>query len=81
MPLLKEDRLGPAEPPGGHDFVIPVGSFDEADRDRRAPAFDPFQQQPQLGLGLRLIGLDHDADVGPVAKLGLVEDPAKRARS
>ena len=78
LPLLKEDRLGPAEPPGGQDLVVPVGSLDQPDRDRRAPRFDPLQQHAQLGLGLRLIGLDHDADIGPVAELGLGKNPAEK---
>ena len=78
LPFLKEDRLGPAEPPGGQDLVVPVGPLDQPDRDRRAPRFDPLQQRTQLGLGLRLIGLDHDADIRPVAELGLGKNPPEK---
>ena len=34
LPLLQEHRLGPAQPPGGQDLVVPVGPLDQPDRDR-----------------------------------------------
>ena len=78
LPLLQVDRLGPAEPPGAQDLVIPVRPLDQPDRDRRPAALDPVAEHPQLGLGLGVIGLDHDPDVGPVAELGLGEHPAEQ---
>ena len=71
------DRLGPAQPPGGQDLVVPVRPLHQPDRDRRPARLDPVAEHPQLGLGLGVIGLHDDADVGPVAELGLREDPAE----
>ena len=78
LPLLEIDRLGPAQPPRGRDFVVPVRSLDQPDRDRRAAALDPVAQHPQLVLGIAVIGLHDDPDVGPVAELGLLEHAAKQ---
>ena len=77
LPLLEEDRLGPAQPPRGRDFVVPVSSLDQPDRDRRTAALDPFPEHPQLVLGIAVVGLHDDPHVGPVAELGLLEHPAK----
>ncbi len=78
LPLLQVDRLRPTQPPRAQDLVIPVRPLDQSDRDRRPARIDPVAQHPQLGFGLRLVGLDHDADVGPVAELGLDEHPAEQ---
>ena len=78
LPFLEVDRLRPAEPPGRGDFVIPVRSFHEADRDRGTAAVDPGAKHLELALGIGVISLDDDADVGPVAKFGFLEHPAKQ---
>ena len=69
---------GQPEPPCGRDFVVPVGSLDQPDRDRRTAALDPVAEHAQLVFGVAVIGLHDDADIGPVAKLGLVEHAAKQ---
>ena len=63
LPFLKVDGLGPAQAPCGCDFIIPVCTLHQADRDRCAAALDPFAQHLQLGLGVGMVSLDHDTNV------------------
>ena len=64
---LFEDGHRPAVHAGGDCFVIPVGAFDEADPHGRAAALDPAAQLGQVARRVLEVGLDRDADVGPVA--------------
>ena len=77
LPLLEEDRDGPAELPGVQDLVIPVGPLDQPDRDRRPALAGPVGEGSQVRLGLGQVGLADDPDVGPVAELGLDEHGAE----
>ena len=79
LPLLsKVDRLRPAQPSrSSRNLVVPVRPFDQPDCDRRTATLDPIQEHPQLGLGLRMIGLNDDPHVRPVAELRLLQDPAE----
>src|SRR6185436_19140410 len=78
LPLLKIDWLGPAQPPRAGDFIVPVRTLDQPDRDRSAAAYNPLAQHPELALGITMVRLDDNSHVGPVAEFRLLEDRAKQ---
>ena len=59
------------------DLVVPVRPLDQPDRHRRPAALDPGVERPEVVLGLGQVRLGDDADVGPVAELGLGQDRAE----
>ena len=77
LPLLEEHRHGPAVLPGVQDLVVPVRPLDQPHPDRRPAPLGPVGEGPQVALGLGQVRLDDDADVGPVAELGLDEHLAE----
>ena len=81
LPLLSKYWYRPAILRGDHGFVIPVRPLHEADPDRALPFVSrPIQQLLQISRSVLQIGLDGDADVGPVAELWLGEDLAEDAQ-
>ena len=63
-----EDGDGPAVLGGDDGFEIPIRSFDEPDPDGRAAIGGPIGQILQIVQRAAEIGLNGDADVGPVAE-------------
>ena len=57
---------------GRHDLVVPVRPLDQPDRHRRTAALDPLAAASEGRASVSgMIRLHDDADIGPVAELGL----------
>ena len=54
---------------GGDGFLIPIGSFDQAYRDRIAPFFCPDDQILQVLVAIAEVGLEGDSNIRAIAKL------------
>ena len=77
-------KTGTGQPLLGRDhrLVIPVRPLHEPHPDRRRRSIlGPVEQLVQVGFGVPQVRLDRDADVGPVAELGLGRGPRGRCWS
>ena len=77
LPLLLKHGNRPAGRAGMDRFVIPIGPFHQPHPNRRAAPSSPIAQINQIVFGIAQIALNHDADVGQIAKFVLHEHALK----
>ena len=79
LPFSLIDGHRPVKLVGEQDLVVPVRSLDQSNRHPRAALLDPGVQVAEVALRGGQIRLGDDADVGPVAELGLHQDGSEDA--
>ena len=77
--FLREDRTGIAAQPRLNDFVIPIGSFDEANGEGRGPLLAQGKKPVEIAARGLQVGLDHDAEMRPRGEFGIERDSLEQA--
>ena len=80
LPFLRPNGHRPVILSRDDRLVVPIGSLDETNPDRRAAMPRPIEKLAKVVFRVRQVRLNRDADVRPIAELRLFENLAENAQ-